>query len=60
MEYIRSNSNTAIGEIPILVVTGSTMKEEETAILDAGASAFLAKPYTQAELYKKIDQLLKE
>lgn len=59
ISLIRSNPNPKINSIPILVVTGSTMKSEEKAILSGGASAFLAKPYTQNELFKNIDQLLK-
>ncbi|EDM45534.1 hybrid sensory kinase [unidentified eubacterium SCB49] len=42
---------------PILVVSGKAMVEEQNAILDAGASAFLKKPYTKKALFLALQRL---
>ena len=58
LTHIRSQSNSQIKDLPILVVSGSTLKEEQELILLSGASGFLGKPYTKKELIKKINALL--
>lgn len=45
-------------QIPILMASGSTLITEQQEMLDAGADAFLAKPYTKKELFKNIEKLL--
>lgn len=57
--HIRNNAEAAISTLPILVVSGSSLKKEQEAILNAGASEFLSKPYTKKELFSKIDKVLK-
>ncbi|GHC43183.1 ATP-binding response regulator [Ulvibacter litoralis] len=56
---IRTNANKALNEIPILVVSGSSMKEEQENTLKAGASSFLSKPYTKKELFSRVDSLMR-
>jgi len=56
---LRSHSNKGIAELPILIASGSTFKEQQESVLNAGASAFLAKPYTKNELFKNIEQLIR-
>ena len=58
LDYIRSHPNKQISELPVLVISGSTMKIEQEETINAGASAFLAKPYTKKELFSKIDSLV--
>lgn len=55
---IRTHTNKTITEIPILVVSGNAMKEEQENTLNAGASSFLSKPYTKKELFSRIDSLI--
>lgn len=57
IEQHMSNENADIESIPILVVSGSTMLQEQQAMLDVGAAGFLAKPYTQKELFDTIEKL---
>ena len=58
IEKIRSSKNQKIASIPVVVASGSTLIEEQQAVIDAGASEFLPKPYSKSELFKKIDGLL--
>lgn len=55
METIKSKPQ--FNEIPILVVSGKSMINEQKAILDAGASAFLIKPYSKSEIFKALRKL---
>jgi len=62
LDFIRkmdTHSNEKIANIPILAATGSTMITEQQEFLDAGASHFLAKPYTKKELFKCIESLIR-
>ncbi len=45
-------------KIPVLVASGSTLVTEQQELLDAGADAFLAKPYTKKELFNDIEKLI--
>ena len=60
IKKIRGHDQDAIANLPILIASGNTLKEEQKAVLDAGASAFLPKPYTKNELFKCIEQLIRE
>ncbi len=59
LSHIRNNAEVSISTVPILVVSGSSLRKEQEAIFDAGASEFLAKPYTKKELFSKINKVLK-
>lgn len=50
-------SNPKFEAIPILVVSGKSMIKEQDAILNAGASAFLKKPYSKSEIFKALQAL---
>jgi CheY-like chemotaxis protein/two-component sensor histidine kinase len=56
---IRNHKQDAIANLPILMASGITLKEEQEAVLNAGASVFLAKPYTKNELFKSIERLIR-
>ncbi|QIE59767.1 response regulator [Rasiella rasia] len=53
-----THTSEQIAEMPILVASGSTMLQQQQSLLEAGASGFLAKPYTQKELFDTIEKLL--
>ncbi len=59
IEKIRNHESDGIANLPILIASGSTLKEEQQAVMNAGASAFLSKPYTKNELFKSIEQLIR-
>ena len=56
---LKQHENERIAELPILIASGSTFKEQQESVLKAGASSFLAKPYTKNELFKCIEQLIR-
>lgn len=58
IESIRHDDSEKVANIPIVIASGSTLIEEQEAVLDAGASKFLPKPYSKSELFKCIDKLL--
>jgi two-component system, OmpR family, KDP operon response regulator KdpE len=46
------------GRPPIVALTAAALPREQAAALDAGCDAFLAKPYTSADLVEAIVKLL--
>lgn len=56
---IQNHGVDAIANMPILIASGNTIKEAQKAILDAGAHAFLPKPYSKKELFNCIDRLVR-
>lgn len=57
MEQVRAKKDSSYQDIPLLMVSGNTMKEQQQTYLNAGANEFLAKPYTQKELFNSIEKL---
>lgn len=55
IEQLKKNSK--FNAIPILVVSGKSMIKEQDAIINAGASAFLKKPYSKNEIFSALQQL---
>lgn len=55
---IRAHANEKISSLPILVVSGNVMLQQQQRIMDAGATTFLAKPYTNRELFKKVESVI--
>jgi two-component system cell cycle response regulator DivK len=55
---LRADSKTA--HIPIITITSFAMSGDEQKALDAGASAYLAKPYSPRELLRTIRNLAPE
>jgi len=49
----------AIRDTPILVMSGRSLPEDRAHAIEAGASAFLIKPFTRAEFTKQVDLLLR-
>lgn len=54
--HIRSNE--IINHIPIIVVTAKISEEERIAGIEAGADAYLAKPFSGDELRTRVEKLL--
>ena len=54
---IRMSSVQKIKDIPILVASGNVLQSQQRQLIESGASSFLAKPYTQGELYRAIKKL---
>lgn len=46
-------------QIPVVCVTASAMQEEKEALLAAGFSAYLAKPYRYGELVTVVNEVLR-
>ncbi|MDD5871746.1 MAG: response regulator [Bacteroidales bacterium] len=51
-------SNDIINHIPIIVVTARITEEERIRGLEAGADAYLTKPFNEDELRTRVDKLL--
>lgn len=58
--HIRNSQDNDVQKLPILVVSGSSLKKEQEEVLRAGATDFLSKPYTKKELFSKISKALKK
>jgi signal transduction histidine kinase len=58
IHHIRSSKDKQLRKTPILVVSGGSMIEEQDNVREAGATEFLAKPYTKKELFSKIHKAL--
>ncbi len=56
---ISNHKLDTIANLPILIASGSTLLLEREAIIAAGASVFLAKPYTKKELFNCIEKLIR-
>ncbi len=54
LRYVRSNDKTK--NVPFLMATGRGEKKEVEKALEAGVSAFISKPFNQAELLEKIKE----
>lgn len=52
--------NRDLAHIPIIAVTAFAMKGDEEHILSQGASAYMSKPISVAELLKKVREFLKD
>jgi signal transduction histidine kinase/CheY-like chemotaxis protein len=50
-------NNPKLSSIPVLVVSGKAMIKEQEAIINAGATVFLKKPYSKRELIRTLQQL---
>ena len=58
VRLIRKSSNEYYQKAPILVASGNVLKEQQQNLMEAGATGFLAKPYTQPELFRAMKKLL--
>jgi len=54
---IRENSMKKVSKVPILVASSKNMPKEKQTFLEAGATAFLSKPYTKIELFNLLEKL---
>ena len=52
-------SSVATNHIPVIILTAKTLASERIETINAGADAFLTKPFIEEELKAKINQLLK-
>lgn len=55
---LRSEPDTALAKIPILILTASTSEEDINAALEAGADHYLSKPYNPNVLRELVSHLL--
>ena len=55
---LRADSKTA--HIPIIVITSFALSGDDKKAMEAGASAYIAKPYSPRELLAQIHKLLPE
>jgi len=58
LPILKNHENENIRSIPVLIASGNTLLKQQQEMLDAGATAFLSKPYTKKELFKSIKKLL--
>lgn len=49
----------ALGDLPIMVISGSTQVEDRLAAFEAGADDFLVKPFSMSELRARVEALLR-
>ena len=52
---IRNSANTALANIPIIVVTANAMKGDAKKALDAGCNLYMSKPINIQELLDKVE-----
>ena len=52
---IRTSTNTALANIPIIVVTANAMKGDAQKALDAGCNLYMSKPINIQELMDKVE-----
>ena len=55
---IRADSSSPNPFVPIILMTGYTLKKRVIMARDSGITTFMAKPYTAKALYKRIEQLV--
>lgn len=54
----RIRANEVLNHIPVIMVTAKVSEEERVAGLEAGADAYLAKPFNSDELRTRVEKLL--
>jgi DNA-binding response OmpR family regulator len=57
-EYVRKSET--FKELPILIISARTLPADRAFAEEVGASAFLTKPFTRAELTKAVNEMLGE
>lgn len=56
----RLRSDPAFAEIPIIVSSAKFLAEDRAAAIEAGANAYLSKPFSARDLKSSIDRLLSD
>jgi two-component system chemotaxis response regulator CheY len=56
----RLRANAAFERVPVLAISARAMPQERAAAEEAGASAFLAKPFTKQQLAEQVLPLLED
>ena len=59
VETIRERERTAGGHLPIIALTARSRKEDREMCLRVGMDEYLAKPYSDADLWTAIDRVLR-
>ena len=57
IQFIRHHSDAHINTLKILVMSGTTTESEMDKVLELGANGFLPKPFTQRELFERLNLL---
>ena len=55
---LRSESDPILAQVPIVMLTGQTTKEDIRAALKAGANSYMGKPYNPKSLVAVVSALL--
>ena len=58
-ERLRANANSAVAQLPVIMLTGMSGEQQEVLCLQAGASDFVTKPVNPAVLKARIETQLR-
>lgn len=56
----RIRSHSVLGELPVLMLTAKGQREDRQTALDAGASRFITKPFSNSEVVAAVTELTSE
>jgi DNA-binding response OmpR family regulator len=56
---MRLRSNPATAALPVIVLTGSEAREDEAALMDAGADDYIKKPIDPARFVARVRAVLR-
>ena len=60
LEYIRKSDKSPNPFVPVILMTGYSIRRNIQLARDKGATEFIAKPFTANTLYKKIEHIIEE
>ncbi len=60
IQHIRKDKRSPNQFVPIIMMTGYSIKRNISLARDNGATEFIAKPYTAETLYKKIEHIIEQ
>ena len=59
LTQLRGNANGRVARVPVIALTGNVKPGEKERCLEMGMSAFLAKPFREAQLVELVASILK-
>lgn len=57
---LRGDPDRVLAQVPIVIATGSTDREDIDAAMEAGADSYVSKPWKQSTLLALINRLLRK